>query len=107
MASRAAFEKCDVSAYSGAVFGMFGGESEAVTLRVSNRLAGVVLDRFGCDLLLLPDGEEHFRIHVRVAVSPNFFGWVFGFGDGMAILAPDAVKQKFCEHIKRVKNLYE
>ncbi len=101
-----AFLKSDIADYSQAVFGMFGGEREAVTLRVANRLAGVVLDRFGKDILLMPDGDGYFLIHVRVAVSPNFFGWVFGFGDEMQIISSEGVKKQFLAHVEKVTALY-
>ena len=95
------YEKSDVSDYSQSVFGMFGGEKHAVTLRVENRLAGVMLDRFGTDTLLSPDGEGHFLLRVRVTVSPTFFGWVFGFGEGVEILSPAEVRADFCAHAEK------
>lgn len=101
------FEKCDIAAYSQSVFGMFGGEREAVTLRVANRLAGVILDRFGTDALLSPSGDGFFLVHVRVAVSPTFFGWVFGFGEEMQIVSPASVREDFYARIKRTSALYQ
>ena len=101
------YEKSDVADYSQSVFGMFGGEKHAVTLRVENRLAGVMLDRFGMDALLSPDGDEHFLLRVRVTVSPNFFGWVCGFGEGVEIVAPDDVRESFRAHAKKIERLYE
>ena len=48
-------------------------------------LAGVVIDRFGHDVWLIPQGEDHFKTRVLVSVSPQFFGWVTGIGSGMKI----------------------
>ena len=45
------FEDFDMALYSQKTFSMFGGEEETVTLRCSNKLAGVVIDRFGNDTL--------------------------------------------------------
>lgn len=100
------FDVCDISDYSQSVFGMFGGERRDVTLRVSNSLAGVIIDRFGTDLLLSPDGDGHFLVRVRVAVSPIFFGWVFGFGNGVEITAPEAVRAAFRAHALNALDSY-
>ena len=44
----------DPAVYSQQVFGMFRGEQCRMKLRFENSLAGVVLDRFGRDRLLVP-----------------------------------------------------
>ncbi len=90
------FEKFDLSSYSGSVFGMFGGKAERVTLSCANRLANVMLDRFGSDVTILNDGDR-FRIHVNVVPGPVFFGWVMSFGGDVEIIAPESVKEKLKE----------
>ncbi len=85
------FEKVDMSAYTKTVFGMFGGNEQKVKLRFANHLVGAVLDRFGRDTIIIKDGEEHFTVTVSVVVSPQFFGWVFGFGKDIEILSPEDV----------------
>lgn len=86
------FEKVDMSAYTKTVFGMFGGNEKKVKIRFSNHLIGAVLDRFGRDLIVIKDGDEHFTVTVNVAVSNQFFGWVFGFGTDAEILSPEEVR---------------
>lgn len=92
--------KLDVSQYGKGVFGMFSGETQPVKLRFHNSLAGVVIDRFGREIMLIPDGDEHFLFTAEIAVSPIFFGWISGFGDRAKILFPDSVIEEylaFCE----------
>ncbi len=89
------FETFDMAVYTRRIFGMFGGTEEQVRLRFSNRLIGVVLDRFGKDVFLTPAGEEQFEISVRVEVSPQFLSWIFGFGEDVRILSPDSVAEQF------------
>ena len=45
----------------------------------------------GKDILLIPDGQEHFVCTVNVAVSPMFLSWVIGFGSKAKILYPQSV----------------
>jgi predicted DNA-binding transcriptional regulator YafY len=54
----------------------------------------VVIDRFGKDTMLIPDGDEHFNFTVRVAVSPMFLSWVIGFGTKAKILYPQSVVEE-------------
>ena len=87
----AEFKKYDIKSYSSAVFGMFGGTMERVTLSCGNRLANVMLDRFGSDTVVLKDGKDRFRITVNVIPSPVFLGWVISFGTEVKIVSPDHV----------------
>ena len=73
------------------LFQMFAGDSTNVKLRFHRSLVNVVVDRFGRDTMLIPDGEDHFTFTVNVAVSPMFLSWVIGFGSKAKILYPQSV----------------
>ena len=73
------------------LFQMYAGETTDVKLRFHRSLVNVVVDRFGKDTMLIPDGEDHFVFTVRVAVSPMFLSWVIGFGQKARILYPQSV----------------
>ena len=102
-----AFSDTDMSAYSKKVFGMFGGEPGSVKLRFARHLAGAVIDRFGKDVMLLRDGEEHFTVTVEVVVSPQFFAWVFGFGAEAEILGPESVRAAAKDTLRGIAALYD
>lgn len=88
-------KKFDPAAYSREVFGMFRGERKRIKLRFENALAGVVVDRFGRDIMLIPDGNGHFTLTVDVSVSPNFLGWIAGFGGRASIVFPQSVVDEY------------
>ena len=73
------------------LFQMFAGDAVDVKLRFHRDLLNVVIDRFGKDTMLIPDGDEYFNFTVRVAVSPMFLSWVIGFGTKAKILYPQSV----------------
>jgi len=73
------------------LFQMYSGEQTTVKLRFHKSLINVVIDRFGRDIMLIPDGEEHFVFTVNVAVSPMFLSWVIGFGQKAKVLHPQSV----------------
>lgn len=88
--------------YSRKVFGMFSGEEKIVRLRCENRFIGVLRDRFGSELMVQPLDEGYFAVNVTVAVSPQFFSWVFGLGGGVQILEPHDVRQQFQQQLKQL-----
>ena len=45
-------------------------------------------DRFGQDVILVPDGPDHFTVTLPVVVSPQFFGWLMGLDGSLTIIAP-------------------
>lgn len=73
------------------LFQMYIGENVNVKLRFHKKLINVVIDRFGTDLMLIPEPDgEHFTFIVNVAVSPMFLSWVMGFGNLARILHPQS-----------------
>ena len=102
-----AYAALDMAVYARKVFGMFSGEEETVQLRFENYLVGAVLDRLGRDVMLVPDGDDHFTVRANVVVSPQFFAWVFGFGASAQIIGPEPIVVKMGEHIQSVAALYQ
>lgn len=78
----------DPAVYSKQHFEMYGGRVAQVCLRCDKSLVGVLLDHFGMDVKLTPDGEEHVLLETELAVSPQLLGWLFGLGEQAAIVSP-------------------
>lgn len=95
-------DETELNEYSKKTFGMFGGTETLVSLRCSNSLIGVIIDRFGRDINIIKDGERHFRISTRINISPQFFSWIFGLEDKIQIISPQSVVEKFVLHAKTV-----
>ena len=100
------FKKLDLAEYAKKSFGMFRGEEYQVKLRVENHLAGVIIDRFGKDVMMIPVDEEHFTVNVNVHVSKQFLAWVISIGEGIEILSPEEVVQNMRREIKRLNRQY-
>lgn len=104
---KAEYEAFDVDAYMQQVFGMFNGPLRRVTLKCRSEFVGAILDRFGTALTLVPiTGEDAFTITPPVQVSPQFFGWVAGFGGGVEILAPADVRAGMAQTLAAQAALY-
>ena len=73
------------------LFQMYSGDAVDVKMRFHRSLLNVVIDRFGKDTMLIPDGADWFNFTVKVAISPMFLSWIIGFGAKAKILHPQSV----------------
>ncbi len=96
------FKDFDLAAYARKTFGMYGGEDRKITLEGENSLVGVVIDRFGTDVMMHPHGEGRFHAGVTVTVSPQFFGWLAGIGKGIRISWPEDVREKYKQYLQEI-----
>ena len=98
--------KLDLTRYGKQVFGMYNGNLQNVRMRFENSLAGVVIDRFGKEIMLIPDGPEHFTCTAEVMVSPLFYGWIASFGSRVLLLSPESVVSGFRACVDELARLY-
>ena len=101
-----AFSDFDIVSYANKAFNMFDGEEKRLKLVFSNTLANVVVDRFGKDVMIRKEDEEHFSATVTVAVSKQFYGWLTGIGDGARIAAPADEVKKYREYLQEIIDSY-
>ena len=69
-------------------FGMYSGQELKVTLRGRRDKASLLWDRFGQDIILVPDGEDYFTVTLPVVISPQFFGWLLGLNGSITLAGP-------------------
>lgn len=100
------FNSLDMAAYTGKMFGMYGGEDERVRLECDNALAGVMIDRFGKDISLIRLDDKKFAVNVEVAVSRQFLAWIIGLGEGVKIVGPQRIVDMMNDEIDRLVRQY-
>ena len=100
------FENMDMAEFSKKTFGMFAGTEKTVRLRCENSLAGVIIDTFGTDVSIRPDGDTHFIARTEVLVSAQFFGWLTGLGSRVEIVSPDEVREEYREYVMDIISKY-
>lgn len=105
--STKAVDKFDLAVYTKQVFGMYGGDTVNVKLRFDDSLIGVVIDRFSDKVFIQPMGDGTFTMSAEVMLSPQFYGWLFSFGDKVKIVSPKAAVNGFGEWLDSVKAQYE
>ena len=96
----------DVASYKRSMFGMFSGETTAVTLVMQRSLIDVVFDLFGEEIKIVPHDEKTVRFTANVQVSALFFGWCGSFGEKVKLLGPKSVVEQFKEYMDSVGKQY-
>jgi len=103
------FKKIDMRTYTQRVFSMFSGEEQLVQIRFINPLLDAVIDRFGTDknvVQYIKDGDDHFIMTAKLAVSDQFFGWLLGFGRKAKLIGGDIVLERFKAYLDKVHSMY-
>lgn len=88
------FANFNMALYAKQNFGMYGGDVKRVRIEFPKDLCGIFIDRFGKDIEFFPVEDERLQISVNVAISLQFFGWVFSLGPEVKIVGPDDVVQE-------------
>ena len=88
------------------LFGMYGGQVEPVTFRAKNWIAGILFDRFGTDITISRIDDAHFETKVDIAISPQFFGWLFALGPDIQIIGPEDVVKRFTDYGNGIMGRY-
>ena len=86
---------------------MYGGKEQLVKLKIRDTLVGVMIDRFGKDVMMIPTDEEHFTVKVDVHVSRQFLGWIFSLGEGIKIVGPEEVVNQMKAECERLMGQYQ
>ncbi len=96
----------NIATYSRTLFGMLGGESTRVTLQCHNSMAGVIIDRFGKNTVMLRHDDEHFIAYVEVVPSDQFLGWIIGLSSYVQIMEPSSVVKQIKDLLSKQMELY-
>ena len=100
------FNETELASYSNMNFGMFGGEEKDVRIAFTNEMVGVIIDRFGKEIMIHDSDKTGWsETVVRVAVSRHFFGWIFALGTDVAITGPVDVVKMFEKDIEDRKKM--
>ena len=89
------------------IFGMYGGEVTPVTFQAKNWMVGILIDRFGRDIPIVPINDEEFETRLDIAVSPQFYGWLFALGPDIKVTAPGNIVKMVRDYGEKVMSNYK
>lgn len=91
----------EVAAYTEQAFKMFGGRQEDVVLEFDRSLIGVVYDKFGEGVKMIPAGDNTCIATVKVRISPVFWGWLFQLAGQMKLISPANLMEEYQNHARQ------
>ena len=86
---------------------MYGGQPTDITIQFSDKLIGVVYDKFGEDTKMVRINENNCVASVKVQISPTFWGWLFQFGKQMTVLSPEGVINEYKQRLRELTDTEE
>ena len=92
--------------YIKSTFGMYHGKETEVKMLFQKDMMDIVIDKFGKDVKVEKVDDGHFRVIAKVAVSPQFFGWIFGLGENVMIEYPLKVAKQMKDLLKERHKAY-
>ncbi len=102
------YDKKDLTRQQVKVFDMYEtGKVYDVKMRFLNTLTDSVMDQFGRDIMMIPDGSEHFTITASVDVSPPFYAWVSSFGRRAKIISPPEAVEGMKDFLQKAAEMYK
>jgi len=105
--NKEAYEDIDMVTYAKKMFGMFSGAEMTVALECSNDMVGVIIDRFGTNLMIVPKANDKFSVHFTVQLSKQFLAWVFSLGDKVRIVSPAEAVEAMKDEARRLMKQYD
>ena len=88
-------------------FGMWMGKTKSVKLKLFNRHASDIYDKFGSKVKLHPENGDCFTVTVQVnPEDPVFLGWCMSYGNELEIVSPEDVKKLLLNRAEAICRMY-
>lgn len=100
-------DEFDAVDYASKCLNMFGGEVKRITLRCDMALLNELFDRFGEEIPVRKDGEEHFIARIEAADSDGTVNWICQFGSKIEVTDPPEVRERVRERLVSAAALYD
>ena len=101
-----AYDKLDIRTYARSVFGMYKGDRKTITIRFLFTLLDTMVERFGTNARYEMMDEKHYSVTTEVEISPQFYGWLLGFGRKAKIISPLEAVEEFKAYVDKIREMY-
>lgn len=80
--------KFNLNKYVDQLFFMYSGDLHHLEIQFDNQLINVVIDRFGLDVAIRPEGDHAFRISTDAVFSDGLVRWLLTWGSDARVITP-------------------
>lgn len=99
-------ESFNLAEYIHQTVNMWTGELVTVHIRCTNGLLDEVRRRFGRDVHIQSDGDEHCRISIKVVNNEGFYQWLAGCGTNLKVLEPEEIRERYKKYLTSILTNY-
>ncbi len=99
-------ESFQLQPYIDKSFQMFSGEDIRLKIRLENGLLNPMFDRFGLQVDVKPDGDDHFILTTKAKQSAGLRGWILQWGAAAEVLSPESLVAEIKEEITNMVTNY-
>lgn len=96
------YQSFDLNGYANHVFNMYNGPTQSVTIRFSNHMATVVIDRFGIHVPIKKVDEHSFEITTEAKVSDGLVQWLLSCGKNAVVVSPEHLVRRMAEETEQI-----
>jgi len=102
-----AFASINLKDYTKRTFSMYEGTQRRVTILFIKSLLNAVYERFGKEGAVYTNTDaHHFTLTTEVKITPQFFGWLLGFGTGAILLGDEETLRRFTAYLNDIQKAY-
>ena len=74
--------------------------------QIDLKIANILFDQFGKDILINKVNEEFFSVSLRTAISPTLISWLLQFYKEITILSPKELIEEVRAIAKHIEETY-
>ena len=102
-------QECEIDSakYAQQTFGMFASDAKAVELLIPADKIGILIDRFGKNIFVMPMEDGRLSVQLHIAISPAFYSWVFMLGSEVRISYPPEAAAEYQKRLHDALEPYE
>lgn len=100
-------EDFNIQEYVDQSFHMFAGEDVWMKIEFDASLLNVVIDRFGLDASIIPEGDDRFILSTKAKMSRGLINWILTWGAKAQVLSPEPLVEEIKEEVEKMNNHYQ
>ena len=86
---------------------MYSGEEVRMEIRFERSLINAIFDRFGMEVDVIEDGENHFILKTKAKLSDGLISWILKWGHRAKVISPVDLVEKVKDEIRKMVVNYE
>ncbi len=100
-------EGIDLAERNRQMFGMFGGETQTVSLEADKTLLDVIFDKFGSRVEMYENKDGKLICKVEVQTGPMFIAWCCSFDSRLRVVSPPSAVNAVKSHLQKTLEQYK